>query len=222
MNENILNFPTFTIFERVVPKTMFYRQLDINTRMKELFVENIEQIIWLYKLAPFNLHIDKGKEVHEIAIMLVKIKTTQTSVQEILRFLDERIPQFTIFILQKEEQFCLLVNYKQWKDAKAGIFEIVKTFSTNWHSVSSLPAILLDNLSNMDALYASLVRQIASTQIISTQKDLREAVKETKAIEYIKKEMDSIKKKEARERQPQKKFALHQRYLQLKKQLNPR
>lgn len=42
---------------------------------------------------------------------------------------------------------------------------------------------------------------------------------ETKEAEAIKKEMENIKKKETRERQPQKKFALHQEYLRLKEQL---
>ena len=61
-----------------------------------------------------------------------------------------------------------------------------------------------------------MVRQIASTQIASSQQDLHQAVSQTIQIEAIKKEMAAIRKKEL---QPQKKFALHQKYMQLKKKV---
>ena len=68
-------------------------------------------------------------------------------------------------------------------------------------------------------LYESLVRQIASTQITSSQQNLHQAVSQTIQIEAIKREMAAIRKKELKEQQPQKKFALHQKYMQLKKKL---
>lgn len=224
---NILHFPEFTIVNRVVPKVAFYSHLEVNTRMKSLFIENVEQIVWLYKLAPSNLHIADGKEVHEIAIFWVKLKAIEGSL-EILKFIDSNMPRHTLFILHRKEQqdklpgeqqverYQLLVNYKRWKDAKLGTFDIIKTFSSEWLTGD---IIKIDGSSDMDALYESLVRQIASTQITSSEKDLHQAVEETQEMEDVKKEMASIKKKEAKERQPQKKFALHQQYLKLKKKL---
>ena len=111
-----------------------------------------------------------------------------------------------------------MVNYKQWKHASAGTFESIKSFSTDWLSEEML-SLRLDCASNMDMLYESLVRQIASTQITSSQQDLHQAVSQTIQIEVIKKEMAAIRKKELKEQQPQKKFALHQKYMQLKKKL---
>lgn len=71
---NILNFPNFTLVNRVVPKVAFYSHLEVTACMKSAFVENVEQIIWLYKLAPSNLHVADGKEVHELTIFLIKLK----------------------------------------------------------------------------------------------------------------------------------------------------
>lgn len=71
---NILNFPNFTLVNRVVPKVAFYSHLEATACMKSAFVENVEQIIWLYKLAPSNLHVADGKEVHELTIFLIKLK----------------------------------------------------------------------------------------------------------------------------------------------------
>ena len=59
-------------------------------------------------------------------------------------------------------------------------------FSTDWLSEEML-SLRLDSSSNMDTLYESLVRQIASTQITSSQQNLHQAVFQTIQIEAIKK-----------------------------------
>lgn len=188
--------------------------------MKSLFVDSIEQIVWLYKLAPSNLHFTDGKEVHEIAVFLVKQKQEQvTDCQELLSFIDVQMPRHTLFIIQQGERYRLLVNYKRWKDSNAGTFDVVKSFASQRMTVLSL-YLRIDAVSSMDMLYESLVRQVASSQISSSQKDLHQAVMETQEVEVIKKRLEIIKKKEARERQPQKKFALHKEYLRLKGMLD--
>ena len=201
-----------------MPKMAFYSHLEANARMKSLFAECIEQIVWLYKLAPSNLHIDDGKDVHEIDVLRIKLKEKANDMQEVCKFIDSRSPRHTLFIIEHGAEYLLLVNYKQWKDAKLGTFQIINTFTTNWMPSTSLK-IQLDALISMDTLYDSLVRQVASTQITSSKNDLQEAVSETMEKEKIQREMDNIKRKEARERQPQKKFALHQEYLKLRKVL---
>ena len=69
--DNILNYPTSTHVDRLVPKTAFYKHLEINTRLKMRFVEDVERIQWLYKLAPSTMNVDTGKTVHEIVMFLV-------------------------------------------------------------------------------------------------------------------------------------------------------
>lgn len=238
MTKNLLNFPDFTMVNRVVPKSSFYQHLEVNARMKSLFVKNIEQVVWLYKLAPSNLHIADGKDVHEITVFLIRVKgdAHPTGVKdrlgEILTLMDTLMPRHTLFILQSGDGFKLVVNYKQWRDPKVGTFDIVKTFDTAWmpapsltlsmkaHDTSSGNAMASSSLSTMDALYESMVRQVAAAQITSSRHDLRQAVMETKEAETIRRAMETIKRKAARERQPQKKFAWHQEYLKLKEKLD--
>ena len=179
---NILNFPDFTLVNRVVPKVAFYSHLEVTARMKSAFVENVEQVVWLYKLAPSNLHVADGKDVHELTIFLIKLKKGISDSSDIFRYIDSKLPRHTIFIIQQDNRYQLLVNYKQWKDASAGTFEIIKSFSTDWLSEEML-SLRLDSASNMDTLYESLVRQIASTQITSSQQDLHQAVSQTIQIE---------------------------------------
>jgi len=159
MNENILNFPTFTIYNKVMPKKAFYSHLEANARMKSLFVEYIEQIVWLYKLAPSNLHIADGKEVQEIDILRIKLKQKTKSILEICNWIDSLSPHHTLFIIEHGAEYQLLVNYKEWKDKQAGTFSIIETFvsyslSIQLDALSSLH-LQLDNLSSMDSLYES-------------------------------------------------------------------
>lgn len=172
---NILNFPDFTLVNRVVPKVAFYSHLEVTARMKSAFIENVEQVVWLYKLAPSNLHVTDGKDVHELTIFLIKLKKGISDSSDIFRYIDSKLPRHTFFIIQQDNRYQLLVNYKQWKDASAGTFEIIKSFSTEWLSEEML-SLRLDSSSNMDTLYESLVRQIASTQITSSQQNLHQAV----------------------------------------------
>ncbi len=219
MSENLLNFPAFTIYDRVMPKTAFYSHLGANARMKSLFADCIEQIVWLYKLAPSNLHIDDGKEVHEIDILHIKLKQKTNGILEACSFIDCRSPHHTLFIIEHNTEYQLLVNFKQWKEVQLDFFfQITKTFKSDWMPATSLN-IHLDALTSMDTLYDSLVRQVASSQINSSNPNLQQAIKETIEKESIRKEMEAIKKREKQERQPQKKFVLHQQYLEQKRKL---
>ena len=55
--DNLLHFPTETIVDSVVPKTKFYRFMEVNLRMKSHFVNDVESIRWLYKLSPDTLNV---------------------------------------------------------------------------------------------------------------------------------------------------------------------
>lgn len=66
-------FSESTRVGKLVPKTVFY--MEINARLKTRFVEDVECVKWLYKLAPSTLNADDGKTVHEIVVFRVMLKT---------------------------------------------------------------------------------------------------------------------------------------------------
>ena len=71
-------------------------------------------------MAPSNLHITDGKDVHEITIFLVKLKKEVSECSSIFHYIDSKLPRHTIFIIKQDNWYQLLVNYKQWKDATTG------------------------------------------------------------------------------------------------------
>ena len=64
--ENLLSYPQSTIVDKVVPKTMFYKFMEVNQRMKVRFVNDASQICWLYKLAASTLNVTGSEEMKEI------------------------------------------------------------------------------------------------------------------------------------------------------------
>lgn len=206
-------FPKSTLVGKPVPKTAFYRNLEVNSKMKQRFVDSVESITWTAKLAPSTLSVADGKTVHEIAVFRIKLKG-ETVPTDVLVFIDRQMPRHTLFLLQHDDDFCLLVNYKEWHDAANTRFDIVKTFQTGWTSADKL-SLSLDG-QDMDAVYSAIVKQVAGADITSGAKDIHTAVAQTKEQEALRQKIAAIEAKIAKERQPKKKFELHQQLVKLK------
>lgn len=99
----ILDFPTSTHVDRLVPKTAFYKHLEINTKLKNCFVEDIDRIQWLAKLAPSTLNVEDGKTVHEISVFMVSLKTENVP-DDVFLTIDKQMPRHMLFILKYDVQ----------------------------------------------------------------------------------------------------------------------
>ncbi len=206
-------FPKSTLVGKPVPKTAFYKNLEVNAKMKQRFVDSVESITWTAKLAPSTLSVADGKTVHEIAVFRIELKA-ETVPTDVLVFIDRQMPRHTLFLLQHDDAFCLLVNYKEWHDAANTRFDIVKTFQTGWTSADKL-SLSLDG-QDMDAVYSAIVKQVAGADITSVAKDIHTAVAQTKEQEALRQKIAALEAKIAKERQPKKKFELHQQLVKLK------
>ena len=206
-------FPKSTLVGKPVPKTAFYRNLEVNAKMKQRFVDSVESITWTAKLAPSTLSVADGKTVHEITVFRMVLKKEEVP-SDVLTLIDKQMPRHTLFLLQHDDAFCLLVNYKEWHDAANTRFDIVKTFQTGWTSADKL-SLSLDG-QDMDAVYSAIVKQVAGADITSEAKDIHTAVAQTKEQEALRQKIAALEAKIAKERQPKKKFELHQQLVKLK------
>ena len=185
--------------------------------MKGHFTNYMERITWVAKLAPSTIHVADGKTVHEIAVfeMAMKVKDCPA---DLCAFIDTWMPRHLLFALEYAGQISLLIHYKELSGAATGQkYRIVRAYQTAWQDADSV-SLSLQGLS-MDAVYENFVRQIAGGQITSSATNLRQAIEETAKMEAIQSEIAILEKRMAAERQPQKKFALHQEILKLREQL---
>lgn len=214
------NLPQSTIVNRVIPKKTFVNQLGANTRMKDHFTNDVVRVEWLAKLAPSTINVADGKEVHEITIFLVPIKD-ENCPDDIFSFIDGMIPRHTLFILRWGDMTCLHLNYKEWMESSTNTnktFRIAKTYRSQWIKDTEI-SLSIDGLT-MDAIYEALVRQVAGERIIAQSESLREDFEKSTQREMLLKEIEILKRKEAKERQPQKKFVLHQQRIALELEIS--
>lgn len=212
------NLPQSTIVNRVIPKKTFVNQLGANTRMKDHFTNDVIRVEWLAKLAPSTINVADGKEVHEITIFLVPIKD-ENCPDDIFSFIDGMIPRHTIFILRWGDMTCLHLNYKEWMESSTNTdktFRIAKTYRSQWIKDTEI-SLSIEGLT-MDAIYEALVRQVAGERIIAQSESLREDVEKSTQREMLLKEIEIVKRKINNEKQPKKKFELHQQLIKLRKE----
>lgn len=213
----MIKFPESTLVGKPVLKTAFYKNLEVNARMKQRFVDDVASVTWVAKIAPSTLNITDGKTVHEITVFRMVLKKEEVP-SDVLMLIDKQMPRHTVFMLQYEGKCCLYVNYKEWHDAEQRQFDIVKTYQTAW--VEDADIVLTIDGSTMDAVFSSFVHQIAEGQLNAITKDLHTAVMENKEREQLQKSINSLEQQMLKEKQPKKRFEMHQRLVKMKAKLN--
>jgi len=57
MSLALFNYPKAAAFERVLPKSKIYEHSKPSNAVKELFVKQVDKIVWQYKLAPETINL---------------------------------------------------------------------------------------------------------------------------------------------------------------------
>ena len=210
-----LKFPVSTKVGKPVPKNAFYKHLEVNAKIKQHFVDDVVGINWLYKFAPSTLNVEDGTKVHEIVIFSAGLKSKDCP-EDVFLFIDQNMPRHVIFILEYESKYKILLNYKEWKDEKAGQFKIVKTFSTEWLTSDQI------NLSiegqTMDAIYEVMAGQVSGFGTTKSE-DTKRLVELEALITKGKKDDEELQKKIRNERQLNRQMELNGEARSLKKQI---
>ena len=148
-------YPPKAVFGRVLPKSKIYEWAQPPTALKELFVRQIEQIVWLYKLAPETINVQSTAAVPEIQIFRITLKTGELK-PEVLRCIDQSIPSPLIFELYYEGKVKGIAAYKRPSEADAAKSVISPYFATDW-LLEDTPRQPLPVVFDLEMLYAQLL-----------------------------------------------------------------
>lgn len=96
-------YPPQAAFNRTVPKSKIYEHSGANARLRELFVKQVESIVWQYKLAPETINLPATPAVPEIEVFAIQLKTPELH-RDVLRCIDGAIPLPIIFELTFAEK----------------------------------------------------------------------------------------------------------------------
>ena len=197
MIDNLLQYPDTTIVNRVVPKTMFYRFMEVNPRMKTRFVNDVVSITWLYKLSAQSLNVTDSETMKEIEVFVAQLKQPDCP-PDLFSFIDANMPHHIVFILTHEDSAMLLINYKDWADASHTKFKITQMFTSLWVKRADL-SLKIEGLS-LQRIYDNFVAQVSG---IGEHKAgaMAEIVELKKRIAAMETEITALEKKMRREPQ---------------------
>ncbi len=213
----MLHFPESTAFGRRIPKTKFYENLSVTPQLKRVFVEQISQIIWQNKIAPGTVNIAPGETVNEIQVIAIRLNQPKLD-QKILELIDREIPYHLLFLLEYGDR---LQAWIAWKEAgKTSAFKSGKYYHTEWLAPEGL-TLRLEGLT-MDAVYESLIRQIAGEALERDSDtdagDIKKAISRDERRQKLQREIAALENRIHREKQFNRQVELNAALKRLKKE----
>lgn len=150
-----IGYPAQAAFGRTLPKNKVYEHSGANTRLKDLFVRQVEQIVWVFKLAPETINLPASPGVPEIQVFSLQLKTPELHC-DVLRCIDGAIPFPILFELAFEGRTQVIAAYKRPNESDASRWVLSDYFATDWLPVdcqrTAMPVAL-----HMGGLYEQLL-----------------------------------------------------------------
>lgn len=149
-------YPKQAEFNRVVPKSKIYTHGRVSKRIKDLFVAQVGEILWKYKLSSETINLPARSGIHEIQVMEITLKSPELDAA-VLQTIDRAIPFPLIFELTHDAQVRFAMSYKRPSEADPSKWVLEAMFQTNPQPVGAerrpLPVAL-----DLAGLYEQIVR----------------------------------------------------------------
>lgn len=150
-------YPKQAEFNRPVPKSKVYAHARVSRRLKELFVAQVGEILWKYKLSPETINLPARRGIEEIEVFELSLRTPNLE-PAVLGLLDRVIPFPLLFQLVYDGQVHFAASYKRPSEADASRWVVEGRFLTGPQPVDAgrlpLPVAL-----DLASLYEQAVRQ---------------------------------------------------------------
>lgn len=208
-----IQYPKTAAFGRNLPKNKIYEHSGINARLKKLFVEQLEQIIWQYKLAPETIHLPAKPGTPEIQIFTLQLRTPELN-HEVLSCIDGAIPFPLIFELDFEGSTQVVAAYKRPSQADASRWVVSDYFATPW-LVGDVRRQAMPLALDLGGLYALILHGLIPLPP-RPQENLEELIQRYEVVRSKRREMDKMSHKLANERQFNRKVEINARLRQLR------
>lgn len=213
----LIAYPKQAAFGRVLPKSKIYEHSGANTRLKDLFVKQVEQIVWQYKLAPETLHLPARHGVPEIQIFIIQLKTAELHA-DVLRCIDGAIPFPIVFELTFDGRTQVVAAYKRPNEADASRWVFSDYFASDWLPMDSertaMPVAL-----HLGGLYEQLLHRLMPLSG-RPQETLAELVARVEQAQAKQRELNKTTARLAKEKQFNRKVEINAELRKLKIELD--
>lgn len=217
MTLKVVGFPQATEFNKRIPKQKFYENLEVSPALRRVFVDQIRLVYWRNKLAASTLNIAAGEAVTELEVFEVRLNDPQLD-EAVLKQIDKEIPYHILFILTCDGKAQAWIGYKEAAASGSNAFKVSRYYHTDWMPEDELH-LSIDGL-NIDAVYESLVRQIAGDKLqTDSGESLKESVVRDEKKKQLEKQISTLENKMKKEKQLNRRMQMNAELKRLGKEM---
>lgn len=213
----LINYPKQAAFGRTLPKNKIYEHSGANARLKGLFVAQVEQIVWQYKLAPETINLPAKPEVPEIQVFRIVLKTSDLGL-EVLKCIDGAVQFPILFELEYEGRTKVIAAYKCRGESDVSKWVTSDYFSTAWLPIdaerSDMPVAL-----DLGGIYEQLLQRLIPLPPRANE-SFSELVDRLELVTAKQREIEKIASKLAKEKQFNRKVEINGTLRKLNKELD--
>ena len=216
MTAVLFDYPKNAAFGRVLPKSKIYEHGSPSAAVRQLFVRQVEQIVWQHKLAPETVNLKASKAVPEIQIFSITLKGDELK-PEVLRCIDLAIPFPIIFELRFDGKVKPIAAFKRPSEADVSKWVISEYFDGNWVS-ADIQRKPLPMVFDLEALYGQLLMPLMPYPA-RPDEGLQARVERMELIRLKQRELDRCEVRLRKEKQFNRKVAINAELRDLKQEL---
>lgn len=202
----LISYPPKAAFGRTLPKNKIYEHSGANTRLKNLFVDQVEQIVWQFKLAPETINLPAKPGVPEIQVFSMQLKTPELD-HDVLRCIDGAVQFPILFELAHDKQIQVAACYKRPNESDASKWVTSDYFASGWLAADT-PRAPMPVALDLGALYEQLLHRLIPLSP-RPQEGLAEQVERVSQVRAKRRELEKVSGKLAREKQFNRKVSIN-------------
>ena len=218
----LYKFPKQAKVDKLIPKNKIYEQGKANSKVEQLFIDQVENIRWAYKLSSSTIHIQDQDDLKEIQIFRVKSRIEDLDVA-ILSFIDKLIPTPIIFEVVYQDKVKVIAAYKRLNKTDNTQTVIGQYYASEWlidNERVELPLYL--KLADLYEHFISEILPIASSRDPNTDESssIEAKLEQVKQVEVLQKQLKKLKSNLKTEKQFNRKVELNKKIQLIENDLN--
>jgi hypothetical protein len=211
-----VSYPARAAFGRTLPKNKLYEYSGANTRLKELFVQQVDQIVWQYKLAPETINLPARPGVPEIQVFTLQLRQPALHL-DVLRCIDGAVQFPIVFELAFDGRIQVVACYKRLNESDSSRWVLSDYFASDWLPAGS-ERVLMPLALDLAGLYEQLLQHLIPLPA-RPQETLAELVARVEQVQAKRREVDKTAVRLDREKQFNRKVEINATLRKLKTEL---
>lgn len=213
-------YPEQAKVDRLIPKNKFYAQGKASSQIEQLFVEQVENIRWAYKLDASTIHMQDNDDLKEIQIFHIQSRVENFDTA-ILAYIDKLIPSPIIYEIYFNDVVKTIATYKRLNQADKTKVVIGQYYATAWQNdINRIALPIFLHLSDLyEHFICDLLPHLLENSENSRQNDIEAQIARNEKIEQLNKQIAKLSQSLKREKQFNRQVEINRKMTELRQQI---